>query len=360
MLKIHPHLLDIPKMSEQQWNDLLNARTEFIVEYRPGEPGPSHQVQREFISQIPELRDHVAFWLLYDDNAHCVGYCTISHPKPENPDYAANKDRIYVEPVVLARYRRQGVGTQLLPLIVNHAQKVGATWIQWDTKFESGFRFSEKIGATEVGRQRTNRLTVDQLNWEMMQRWVDESRSHHPDVELVRFVNLPVPGLIDPICDLITDINRNQPRDDLEGMSFTLTSEEFISENKRLKERKIERVIICTREPDDTLSGMTDMFYSEAKPTHANVSLTGVRREYQNRGLGKWLKAAMMLDMRERYPNVRFVDTDNFNNNRPMLNINDRMGFELFEQFVFYKVRLHDLAAKVDISSSGPIANTQA
>jgi mycothiol synthase len=360
MLKIHPHLLDIPNMSEQQWNDLLNARTEFIVEHRPGEPGPSHQAQREFISQIPELRDHVAFWLLYDEDAHCVGYCTIAHPKPENPDYAANKDRIYVEPVVLARYRRQGVGTQLLPLIVDHAQKVGATWIQWDTKFESGFRFSEKIRATEVGRQRTNRLTVDQLNWEMMQRWVEEGRSHNPEVELVRFVNLPAPGLIDPICDLITDINRNQPKDDLEGTSFTLTSEEFISENRRLTERKIERVILCAREPDDTLSGMTDLFYSEANPTHAHVSLTGVRREYQNRGLGKWLKAAMILDMRERYPKVRFVDTNNFNNNRPILNINDRMGFELFEQFVFYKVRVHDLAAKVESTASSHSANLQA
>jgi hypothetical protein len=80
----------------------------------------------------------------------------------------------------------------------------------------------------------------------------------------------------------------------------------------------------------------------------------------RNDMLGKLLKAAMLLDMREHYPNVRFVDTDNFNSNRPMLKINARMGFELFEQFVFYKVSLHDLAAKVDSSSSGHIANAQA
>ena len=360
MLKIHPSRLDIPTMTEEPWKDLLDARTEFITEYRPGEPAPSHQEQRELLSQIPELRDEVAFWLLYDDDSHCVGYCTIAHPKPENPDYAANKERVYVEPVVLARYRRQGVGTQLLPLIVKYARKVGAIWIQGDTKFESGFRFSEKIGATEVGQQRTNRLTVDQLDWELMQRWVEEGRSRNSDVELVRFVNLPVPDMIDPICDLITDINRNQPKDDLEGMSYTLTSEEFIRENKRLEERKIQRVIICTREPDGTLSGMTDMFHSEDSPTHANVSLTGVRREYQNRGLGKWLKAAMMLDLREHDPSVRFVDTNNFNNNRPMLSINDRMGFELFEQFVFYKISVDDLAAIVDNSSSSPNASAQA
>jgi len=97
---------------------------------------------------------------------------------------------------------------------------------------------------------------------------------------------------------------------------------------------------------------MTDMFQSESNPTYAYVRLTGVRPEYQNRGLGKWLKAAMMLDLRQNDPGVRFVDTNNFNNNRPMLSINDRMGFELFEQFVFYKISADDLAARVDSGAS--------
>lgn len=348
MLTINPVQLDIPKMTEQQWHDLLNARTEFIVESRPDDPAPSHEDQRQFLSKIPELRDHVVFWLLYDDDSNCVGFCSIQHPKPGNPDYEANKDRIYVEPVVHAPYRRQGVGTQLLPLIVNYAQKVRVSWIQWDTKFESGFRFSEKIGATEAGRQRTNRLTVAQIDWDMMQRWVDEGQSRNPDVELIRFVNLPAPSLIDPFCDLVTDINRLQPRDEVEGIHFTLTPEELEKETKGLEERKIERVVFCTRETDHTLSGMTDMFYSETKPTQARVRLTGVRREFQGRGLGKYLKAAMLLDMRAYYPEVEFVDTDNFNSNRPMLSINDRMGFKLFEQYVFYKISVHDLAAKVD------------
>jgi mycothiol synthase len=348
MLKLHPYQLDIPKMTEQQWLDLLTARREFFIESWPGEPVPSDEEQRTFLSQIPDLRDQVIFWLFYDDDANCVGWCSLSHPKPENPDYAANRDRIYVEPIVLARYRRHGVGTQLLPLIVNYAQSVGASWIEWDTKFESGFRFSEKIGAIEAGRQRTNSLTVDQVDWDLMQQWVDEGRSRNREVELVRFVNLPAPGLIDPICNLITDINRLQPRDDLEGISFSITPEEFVKEANRLKERKMERVIFFTREPDGTLSGMTDMFYNEAKPTLTKVGLTGVRREYQNRGLGKWLKAAMMLDMHERYPNVKFVATENFNNNGPMLSINDRMGFKLFEQYVFYKISVDDLAAKYE------------
>ena len=357
MLKIHPYQLDIPKMSEQQWHDLLNARTEFAIEFRTDDPVPSYEEQRQIISKIPELRNDVVIWIFYDDEANVVGYCFMQHPKPENPDYDANKDRIYVEPVVLARYRRQGVGTQFLPLLVNYAKSVGASWIQWDTKFESGFRFSEKIGATQAGRQRTNRLTVDQLDWDMIQRWVDAGCANNPDVEMNRIVNLPAPSLIDPLCGLITDINLLQPRDDLEGYSYTLTPEELVKEAKRLEERKIERLMIYTREPDGTLSGMTDLFYNHAKPTHARIGLTGVRREFQNRGLGKWLKAAMMLHMRESYPEVKFVDTDNFNNNIPMLSINDRMGFKLFEQYVFYKIRVHDLAEKVETGSVGQLDN---
>lgn len=357
MLNLRTVELDMRKMTEQQWDDLLTARAGFIAEYRPEEPVPSYQEQRQSLSQIPELRDHVIFWLLYDDDTNCVGFCAIQHPKPDNPDYEANKDRIYVEPVVLAPYRRQGIGTQLLPLIVNYAQKVGASWIQWDTKFESGFRFSEKIGAIEAGRQRTNRLTIDQVNWDRMQQWVAEGQLRNPNTELMRIDLLSAPSLIEPICDLITEINRNQPRDDLEGMSYTITPEELVKEAKRLEELKRERVIFATREPDNTLSGMTDMFYSEAKLTHVNISLTGVRREFQNHGLGKWLKAAMLLDMHEHHPEVTFVDTNNFNNNSPMLSINERIGFKLFEQYVFYKIRVHDLAAKVSIRSSDHIDN---
>jgi hypothetical protein len=45
---------------------------------------------------------------------------------------------------------------------------------------------------------------------------------------------------------------------------------------------------------------------------------------------------------------VAVVDTDNFNTNRPMLSINDRIGFKPYEQFVFYKMRVSDLAAQVE------------
>ena len=206
MIPVQATQLDIPNITEQQWDDLLTARTAFIIEYRPDEPAPSHAEQRQFLSHIPQLRDQVVFWLVYDDHDHPVGYFSIHHPKPESPDYESNKDRIYVEPVVLAPHRRQGIGSQLLPLYVSYAQKVGATWIEWDTKFESGFRFSEKIGAIQAGQERTNRLVVAEVDWDMMQRWVDQGQSNNPDVRLVRVPDVPESGLLDSLCDLHADL----------------------------------------------------------------------------------------------------------------------------------------------------------
>ena len=297
MIPIHVDQLDIPNITEQQWDHLLTAMTEFIIEGNPDEPVPSHEDLRKFLSQIPERREQVVFWLVYDGDRHLVGYLSLHHPKPESPDYESNKGRIYVEPVVLAPSRRQGIGMQLLPLYVDYARKVGATWIEWDTKFESGMRFSEKIGATEAGRQRTNRLAVVEVDWDMMQRWVDQGQANNPEVTLIRIADVPEPGLLDSYCDLHANINRLQPMDEVEGTMYTLTPEEFVKEARQLETRKIERVILCTRQPDGTLSGLTDMYFEQENPAHAAIHLTGVRREFQHHGLGKWLKAAMMLDM---------------------------------------------------------------
>ena len=213
--------------------------------------------------------------LLYDDDANCLGFCFMQHPKPDNPDFETNKDRIYVEPVVLAPYRRQGVGTQFLGVIQQYAQKVGASWVQWDTKFDSGHRFSQKIGATEAGRQRTNRLSVDEVDWDLMQRWVAEGRSRNRDVELIRFTNLPAPDLIGPFCDLVTDVNRLQPRDDVEGIEYTLTPEELQRVAKQLIEERVQRVVLCSREPNPDAQWHDGHVFQRGEPNTCGGSTDG-------------------------------------------------------------------------------------
>jgi len=55
--------------------------------------------------------------------------------------------------------------------------------------------------------------------------------------------------------------------------------------------------------------------------------LTGVREPFRGRGLGKWLKAEMLLRLRQEFPQVRIVSTWNATTNAAMLAINDALGF---------------------------------
>jgi GNAT superfamily N-acetyltransferase len=55
---------------------------------------------------------------------------------------------------------------------------------------------------------------------------------------------------------------------------------------------------------------------------------TAVSREYQNRGLGRWLKAAMLQKLITERPNVKRVRTGNAHSNAPMLRINNELGFK--------------------------------
>jgi RimJ/RimL family protein N-acetyltransferase len=73
---------------------------------------------------------------------------------------------------------------------------------------------------------------------------------------------------------------------------------------------------------------------------------TGVRTDGRGRGLGKWLKAAMLLHVCEVYPNLEWVVTENAGSNAPMLAINTRMGFRLYKAGTEYQITRDRLTAK--------------
>ena len=88
-----------------------------------------------------------------------------------------------------------------------------------------------------------------------------------------------------------------------------------------------------TIEPDGKISGLTEIRFSEINtPELLNQALTGVKSIYRGRGLGKWLKALMLLYIRENLPQAKYFITGNAEHNAPMLSINDRLGFKPYRE----------------------------
>lgn len=98
-----------------------------------------------------------------------------------------------------------------------------------------------------------------------------------------------------------------------------------------------------TVEPDGSISGMTEIYFSKFIKKMLAQNLTTVRREDRGRKLGKWLKASLLLHAKTRYPNHIGIITANAIINAPMLAINNKLGYKPTNQYVHWQISLTEL-----------------
>jgi GNAT superfamily N-acetyltransferase len=104
---------------------------------------------------------------------------------------------------------------------------------------------------------------------------------------------------------------------------------------------------VIAREPDGSISGMTDMGWAPYRRTIIQQQLTAVHPKARGRGLGKWIKAAMLLHVRELYPDAQWIATENAGSNAPMLNINRMLGFKQYRVGSQYQISRERLGARL-------------
>ncbi len=117
------------------------------------------------------------------------------------------------------------------------------------------------------------------------------------------------------------------PRDDLQRGDWAITPQAIRQWEREFQEVAAYRLSALTFEADGRISGLSEMGYYPEEEWLIHQYMTGVRLPYRGRGLGKWLKAAMLLRVREEFPKVKVVVTGNATSNAPMLGINVRLGF---------------------------------
>lgn len=144
-------------------------------------------------------------------------------------------------------------------------------------------------------------------------------------------------------CALVAQIeNFEVPSGDLE-LKWNYTPEMRRQFETHYKERGYEWITMVSREKNGVISGLTDIVFPTSDPHKICQELTGVKPEYQKRGLGKWLKAEMAFYIKENYPNIKYITTGNANENAPMLSINERMGYKFYKSKYGVKLRLASL-----------------
>jgi GNAT superfamily N-acetyltransferase len=318
-------------LSEAQWRMLFGLYETLFRETHPRDPLPSQESRKGYMLDPNPLWQVRWWWVLSDDGSRVLGIGGVDAENERSPSYQANKHIAVVDMALDPQARNLNdkdrgwaLETRFLRALVSQVREMGKTIVKVDCQRESQIPFWKAFGRREVSRRTTNRLALDAVDWDLMQRWREQGSRRAEGVSLESFFRVPERD-IEAFCGLFTETWNQAPT--AESGAFQLTAGSRRSFEEHFAEQGYDWTTLITREPEGAISGLTEVFYLPEEAHRIEQGLTGVRRQYRGRGLGKWLKAEMLFHIQANYPTARFVDTSNATDTAAMLSINERMGF---------------------------------
>lgn len=313
-----------------EWNRLSNAIRE---ETAPEDPPITLQQSRESNSNTP-AHFTILRWGLWENETLLGRAWADKMDEGENQHVAWFGIQLYPE------RRRQGLGRRFLQRVVETAEA-------WDRRLlmsgssdriPAGALFFERIGARPGLRMTANQLLLTDLPPGLLGSWqqhvaLDEMglaaelwRGPYPEERFEDVIAMKEG------CNLM-------PRGDLELKDDHLTVEQLREYNVDLVAKRVQRLTLVLRDlSTGRIAGYTETFWHPDRTEVLEQGDTAVFPEYQNRGLGRWLKATMLQHALDEWPQVKRVRTGNAHSNAPMLKINHEMGFRLHHTNIEWQV----------------------
>jgi GNAT superfamily N-acetyltransferase len=262
-------------------------------------------------------------WIVWDGDLIVAASAVRLNLTKDNPDNCYGLVAVHPD------HRGQGLAREILRPLLDAAQEDKRTRIVFDVKNGSPDEsFAEKAGLKKVFLDRRSRLVMADVDRDLIRTWVERASERASEYELLLWVgSVPEDHLL-AFCDLVHVMN-TAPSEDYEEEDFTMTPERWRGEEEGIEGRAVTNyTYVAHHVSDGELAGYTNIFYQQLQPEFALQIDTGVVGTHRNKGLGRWLKGAMLEMLLEHHPEIERIDTENAGSNEPMLNINVEMGFK--------------------------------
>ncbi|MHA2365690.1 MAG: GNAT family N-acetyltransferase [Candidatus Hodarchaeales archaeon] len=328
------------------WEMWFKVEETIHNEIIPDDPPRERKVIKKALLDPSPYYDQY-YWLIASNEPEpkVIGNAGLVMANKKSPDWKSNKHLAFGGIDIIKQYRRQGIGSTMLKKMVQIAIKNNRTTFESGATLEPGLNYCKKLDGIETNEGSENRLQLKDVDWKLMESWVEEGPKKAPNVRIERFETVPDKD-IEEYVEIYTETLNQQPLGESEWRAKVTPDSRRLTE-KRLKDRGVTWLTLITREPNGIISGLTEIFYNPLEPQRMGQNLTGVKEQYRKRGLGKWLKALMITIIQNEFPDVKYIVTGNANNNVPMLAINDKMGFKPHVSGVGYKFDLNTLNKKL-------------
>ena len=247
--------------------------------------------------------------------------------------------------------RRQGLTRQLLPLIAARAALEERRLLTTMTHnlVPAGISFMQRLGAQKGMDGHANQLRLAELDLGLLQQWQAQAMPLASDFELGLWCDAYPQEHLPAMAALATTLYNSTPRDQLDMGDEVITPETLRDEERYWAARGTECwTLYLLERATGQFVGYTQVLWNANRPTLLEQEMTGVLPAYRNRGLGRWLKAAMLDKVLRDRPQVQFVRTGNADSNAAMLKLNHALGFKPFVGGSIWQVETEQVAAYLE------------
>jgi mycothiol synthase len=244
---------------------------------------------------------------------------------------------------VLPDFRRQGLARRSLRLIAANARDHSRHLLmaECNDRVPAGAEFLRRIGASKGLEEPVNQLRLVDLDRNLVRRWLEGSRLLAQDFALSLCDEGYPRERLAELAALLQVAANDQPRDALmmEDMNFTPETIQQWDEFERAAGQQHWIMYVLDRR-HGRIVGFTEVTWSPSRPVIVDQGFTGVLPEYRHKGLGRWLKAAMLDKILSEHPEVQEIRAGNASSNAPMLKINRALGFRTLVSWSTWQVAL--------------------
>ena len=340
-----PKEVDANSAGPDFWARYHVYRRLWHAEIRPDDPiTPDHIVEYEMKREDP-FEVHFRYEISEGDKM--LSWFTTGASRPGAPEYETNKHLLWADGWVHRDHRRQGIGRSWIPVVLEIMDRHSHTKLGVGAEEASGHAFLTWLGAAAKMTGAENRLKLADVDWKMLERWVEDGRKRSPETRLEVYDGRLPESMWEDYSPQFSSMLNTMPFEELDHGEIVVTPAMMAEWFARMDFAGRVGHWMLTCEPDGVISGITDMVYAPYTPTIVHQGFTGVRPDARGRGLGKWLKAAMAIHLHSLYPTAEWFTTDNVSSNRPMLAINMKMGFKQYRVETQYQMTRDELAERL-------------
>ena len=335
-----------PKTADRAfWQRFHEMRRLRQQETRPDDPLVPDELEEKSMQRDDPF--HLKYRYEVSGDAKVLSWLYCESIKPGTPEYESNKQFFDANIYVIPDRRRQRIATSWLPLVEQLMDRHGCTVLNLHAELEPGHEFLKWIGAEPKLTEIENRLNLADLDWDMVERWAAEGPARSPQTKLEIYDGKIPESKWEEFAPQYSALINTIPFEEMEHGEIKITPEMLREWYTQMEMRGDLQHTVVAREPDGSISGITDIDWAPYRRTIIHQQLTGVDPKARGRGLGKWIKAAMLLRIRELYPDAQWIATENAGSNAPMLKINRDLGFKQYRIGIEYQLSREQLGARL-------------